>query len=84
MRTMAAEEGFTLPQHKKASKKLLETGHAVPIDEANQEIRKELGIGEIPPTVHSSDDALKQVQEIMKKTGFDELILGEKKKGEEK
>jgi heterodisulfide reductase subunit C len=80
---MAAEEGFMLPQHKKASKKLLETGHAVPIDDANQEIRKELEIGEIPPTVHSSDEALEQVQAIMKKTGFEELILGKKKEGEE-
>ncbi|MGY5854294.1 MAG: CoB--CoM heterodisulfide reductase subunit C [Candidatus Thorarchaeota archaeon] len=76
MRNMAVEAGFMLPQHKKASQKLLATGHAVPIDKANQEMRKELGIGEIPPTVHSDTKALKQVQEIMKKTGFKKLIEG--------
>lgn len=82
MRNMAVEEGFMLPQHRKVSKKLLATGHAVPIDEANQEIRKDLEIGEIPPTVHADPEALKQVQDIMEQTGFRELI--EDKKKEEK
>jgi len=74
MRNMAVQEGYMLPEHRKASKKLLETGHAVPIDEKNMKIRGELGIGEIPPTVHSHDDALNQVKEIMEKTGFRKLI----------
>ena len=82
MRNMAVEEGFMLPQHRKASKKLLATGHAVPLDEANQEMRKELGLQEVPPTVHSHQDALEDVKTIMKKTGFKELIEGEDKEAE--
>jgi heterodisulfide reductase subunit C len=74
MRNMAVDEGYMLPQHRKVSKKLLETGHAVPIDDANREIRKDLGLQEIPPTVHSHEDALEDVKEIMKRTGFKDLI----------
>jgi len=77
MRNMAVEEGYMLPQHKKTSKILLETGHAVALDDANREMRKDLDMDEIPPTVHSHEDALKEVQTIMKKTGFKKLIEGE-------
>ncbi len=77
MRNMAVDEGFMLPQHKKASMKLLATGHAVPLDEANQEMRRELGIPEIPPTVHASKDALNDVKKLMELTGFDKLIEGQ-------
>jgi len=79
MRNMAVEEGFMLPEHKKTSEYLLETGHAVPINPANIKKRKELGLKEIPPTVHSSEEALDDVKEIMKRTGFKKLI----KKNEE-
>ncbi|MFW9846228.1 MAG: CoB--CoM heterodisulfide reductase subunit C [Candidatus Thorarchaeota archaeon] len=81
MRNMAVEEGFMLPEHRKASQKLLATGHAVPIDEANREMRKDLGLDEVPPTTHSSKKALKDVQEIMKKTGFKSLIKKQAKEG---
>lgn len=77
MRNMAVNEGFMLPQHKKTAQKLLETGHAVPLDEANREMRKELGIPEIPPTVHASEEALDDVKAIMKATGFKKLIEGQ-------
>ncbi len=78
MRNMAVEEGYMLPQHRKTSLKLLETGHAVPIDDANREIRKNLGLKEIPPTVHSSKKALADVQKIMERTGFKKLIIEDK------
>ncbi|MGQ4911252.1 MAG: CoB--CoM heterodisulfide reductase subunit C [Candidatus Thorarchaeota archaeon] len=74
MRNMAVEEGFMLPQHRKTSQKLLETGHAVPINDANRQMRKELGLKEIPPTVHSSKKALADVKKIMERTGFRKLI----------
>ena len=79
MRNMAVEEGYMLPEHRSASKKLLETGHAVPINEKNQELRKKLGLNEIPPTVHSHKKALADVKEIMKRTGFKKLIEGQDK-----
>ena len=69
-----------LPEHRKSSKKLLETGHAVPINASNLEKRKELGLKEIPPTTHSSEKALADVQKIMERTGFKKLI--EEKKEE--
>ncbi|MHA1637465.1 MAG: CoB--CoM heterodisulfide reductase subunit C [Candidatus Thorarchaeota archaeon] len=74
MRNMAVQEGYMLPQHKGTAQKLIETGHAVPLNESNREMRKELGIPEIPPTVHSSEQALKDVQKIMEATGFTKLI----------
>ncbi len=74
MRNMAVDEGYMLPQHRKTSQKLLETGHAVPIDQANRDMRKELGLQEIPPTVHSHEKALNDVKEIMNRTGFKKLI----------
>ena len=74
MRNMAVEEGYMLPEHRKSSKKLLETGHAVPINKANLEKRKELGLKEIPPTTHSSEKALEDVKKIMERTGFKKLI----------
>jgi heterodisulfide reductase subunit C len=78
---MAVKHGFMLPEHKKASQKLLSTGHAVPIDDANQEIRKDLELEELPPTTHSNKKALEQVQAILKQTGFKDLIEGQKVEG---
>jgi heterodisulfide reductase subunit C len=74
MRNMAVEHGFMLPEHQKASQKLLQTGHAVPIDDKNRAIRKDLGLDDAPPTTHSNEKALKDVKEILKRTGFEELI----------
>jgi len=54
--------------------KLLETGHAVPINDANRAKRASLGLDEVPPTVHSHKDALDDLKTIMKRTGFKNLI----------
>jgi heterodisulfide reductase subunit C len=81
MRNMAVEEGYMLPQHRKASKKLLTSGHLVPIDRANRKVRRELGLDELPPTTHSDEQALNDVKKVMKKTGFKTLIEGEAKEG---
>lgn len=81
MRNMAVDEGFMLPQHRKASQKLISTGHAVPIDDANRKARRELGLDELPPTTHSKKKALKDVQKILKKTGFKKLIERQAEEG---
>lgn len=78
MRNMAVDEGFMLPQHRKSSQKLMETGHAVPLDEANREMRKDLGLKEIPPTTHDDPKALDDTKEIMRRTGFRRLIEGQR------
>lgn len=74
MRNMAVRRGFMLPQHRKTAEKLVQSGHAVPLDDANREMRAELGLMEIPPTTHSSNEALKQVKELMRKTGFEAIV----------
>ncbi len=83
LRNMAVEEGYMLPLHKKTSQFLLETGHAVPIDDKNRKKRKKLGLGEFPPTVYADENALEAVKKIMKKTGFKKLIEGEEAESEE-
>jgi heterodisulfide reductase subunit C len=44
-------------------------------------MRKDLGLDELPPTTHSKKKALKEVQKIMKKTGFKALIDRQTKEG---
>jgi heterodisulfide reductase subunit C len=75
IRNMAVEAGHMLPAHKATCQKLIEFGHAVPIDDPKWGVlRKSLGLPEKPPTVTSFDDALKQVQKIVKLTNFDRLV----------
>lgn len=79
LRNMAVEKGYMLPEHRKASEKLLEHGHAVPLNDANKEKRAALGLKDIPPTVHSNKKALDDVKKIMEDTGFKALIEGQAK-----
>jgi heterodisulfide reductase subunit C len=75
IRNMAVEAGNILPAHRVAAQKLIEYGHAVPIDDPKwSSLRKSLGLPEKPPTTASYEDALKQVQKIAKLTGFDKLV----------
>jgi heterodisulfide reductase subunit C len=53
---------------------VIESGHGVPINDATMELRKRVGLGELPPTTHSFPGALEEVQTILKATGFDSLI----------
>jgi|YelNatPaOPRAMG01_1025707.scaffolds.fasta_scaffold21146_3 heterodisulfide reductase subunit C len=74
MRNMAVENGWMLDPHKMVSINLIKTGHAVPIDQVTRERRKDLGLSELPPTVHQYEGALLDVQQILKETGFCGLI----------
>ncbi|MEM2226938.1 MAG: CoB--CoM heterodisulfide reductase subunit C [Candidatus Bathyarchaeia archaeon] len=74
MRNIAVENGWMLDPHKVVSMNLIKTGHAVPIDQATREKRKELGLSELPPTVHQYEGALLDVQQLLKETGFSDLI----------
>ncbi|MDP1553050.1 MAG: CoB--CoM heterodisulfide reductase subunit C [Methanobacteriaceae archaeon] len=73
-RNEAAKAGFMAPAHKMTGKFVIESGHGVPINNATMELRKRVGLGELPPTTHSFPGALKEVQTILKATGFDSLI----------
>ena len=79
IRNIAVKSGYMLDQHKRVAGQVLKSGHAVPIDEANRKTRANMGLEETPPTTHKHADALAEVQEITKKTGFDKLIGHEQK-----
>lgn len=77
LRTTAAEAGHMLDRHKRVSGFVIKYGHAVPVNEEYRKLRASLGLSEVPPTTHKSKDALAEVQEITKKTGFDKLVCFE-------
>lgn len=76
LRNMASAKGFMIPRHKEISKQLIEKGHLVPINEANIKRRAELGLSELPPTVHSHPEALNEVKKLLQLTGFTKLVEG--------
>jgi len=73
IRNKAFKEGYALPKHIKVAQLVIDYGHAVPINNEIRALRKELGLPELPPTVHSFPDALKEVQKILSITKFNEL-----------
>ena len=74
LRNMAVKEGHMGKAHQKVAGFLIKTGHLVPLSDQYKKARLDLGLEEVPPTTMKHKDALKAVQDIMKKTGFDELI----------
>jgi heterodisulfide reductase subunit C2 len=81
-RNYAAQAGFMGPAHKAVGSFVIKTGHGVPINDATMELRKRVGLGELPPTTHSFPGALEEVDKIMKATQFDKLIGYNWEKGE--
>lgn len=75
LRNLAVQDGYMRPEHKSVSHMLCETGHAVPINDPKwSKMRESLGLPPLPPTVHSFPKAVREVQKIIKKTGFDKLV----------
>jgi len=81
-RNVAAQSGFMAPAHKATGSFVIKTGHGVPINDATMELRKRVGLGELPPTVHSFPEALEEVKKICEATGFNDLIGYNKATGE--
>ena len=73
-RNVAAHAGYMAKPHKMTGVFVINTGHAVPINDAAKALRTKIGLAEIPPTTHAFPEALEEVQKICKLTGFDELI----------
>ncbi|MFX0099599.1 MAG: CoB--CoM heterodisulfide reductase subunit C, partial [Candidatus Hodarchaeota archaeon] len=74
LRNLAVQKGYTLKEHLDLCKKLYDTGHGVPQDnEKWGKLREAYGLDFTPPTVHSSENALKELQTILSSTGFDKL-----------
>lgn len=74
VRNYAAQAGYMAPAHKATGSFVIKTGHGVPINDATQELRKRVGLDQLPPTTHTFPEALEEVQKITKAAGFDKLI----------
>ena len=73
-RNIAAHAGYMAKPHKMTGVFVLNTGHAVPINDAAKALRVKIGLPEVPPTTHAYPEALEEVQKLCKITAFDELI----------
>lgn len=73
-RNQAAHAGYMADAHKATGSFVIKTGHGVPINDATKSLRKSIGLDELPPSVHSFPDQLKEVQNICEACGFDKLI----------
>ena len=73
-RNIAAHAGYMAKPHKMTSVFVLNTGHAVPINDNVKALRAKIGLPEVPPTTHAYPEALEEVQKLCKLTAFDELI----------
>lgn len=75
LRNLAVQNGFMLESHLDLCKKLYSTGHGVPIDDDKwSELRKSYGLKQIPPTVHSNQKDLEEIQILLQSAKFDKLI----------
>ena len=73
-RNIAAHAGYMAKAHKMTGVFVLNTGHAVPINDEVKALRAKIGLPEVPPTTHAFPEALTEVQKLCKITAFDELI----------
>ena len=73
-RNVAAHAGYMAKPHKMTGVFVINTGHAVPINDAAKALRTKIGLPEVPPTTHAYPEALEEVQKLCKLTAFDELI----------
>lgn len=75
IRNIAVAEGYMLEPHKKTAQKVLEAGHAVPLDkESWEKLRQSVGLEPRPPNASSHPETIEEIQKIAKKTGFDKLV----------
>ena len=74
VRNHASQAGYMGAAHKAVGSFVIKTGHGVPINDVTKELRKRVGLTELPPTTHEFPEALEEVQNILKTTKFDSLI----------
>jgi len=74
IRNLAFKYGYARDNHLKVCEILFKYGHAVPINEENKMARKDLGLSEIPPTVHSYPEGLSEVLNLVNETGFKKMV----------
>lgn len=75
IRNVAVAEGYMLEPHQKVALKVLEAGHAVPLDKESWEgLREKVGLERVPPNASSHPEAIDEIRKMARKTGFDKLI----------
>lgn len=74
LRTEAVRNGIMLPAHRKVAEVVISKGHAVPLNDNSMKQRQQLGLDELPATVHKFPESLEQVKKLLESTGFVELI----------
>ncbi len=77
LRAESVHLGLILPDHRRVAGLVIDTGHAVPINDDVRAKRKELGMDELPETVHKHPQALDQVKKLLEVTGFIKLVTDE-------
>ena len=82
LRNIAVERGHIQAPHLALCKMFYDTGHGVPInDQKWNDLRASYDLSAIPPTTHKYPEAEKEVQILLKSTGFDKLVgVGEYEK----
>ena len=81
-RNEAAKAGYMADAHKATGSFVIKFGHGVPINDKTKDLRKAIGLDELPPTVHAFPEALEEVQKICAACEFDKLIGFNMEKGE--
>jgi heterodisulfide reductase subunit C len=76
IRNLAVRSGHMKEKHKKVCQMFLTHGHAIATSDEIRNIRKRYGLRELPPTVLSHPEQLKEVLNILEKTGFKIMVEG--------
>ena len=74
LRNMAVAEGHIKAPHKKTATNLYTMGHSVPINDEVKNMRKSLGLPEVPPTVLANQKAYEDLKVILDAAGFNKIV----------
>ena len=74
LRNLAVQKGYIQAPHLALCKMFYNTGHGVPINEEKwNKLREHYNLDSVPPTTHKFPNAEKEVQSLLRSTGFDKL-----------
>lgn len=82
LRNIACEKGYMMEGHKGLTHIFIDTGHGVPLGGADSnwaKLREAYGLPPVPPTVHSSTEAVQECQTLTESTEFNDLVKYKKK-----
>jgi heterodisulfide reductase subunit C len=74
LRNIAVAEGHMRPQHKGTATNLAKYGHTVDAKDNIADIREQIGLPRVPPTVLANPEAKAQLDKILELTGFNKIV----------